>query len=265
MIVGYGEIGKSVHKLYENQLKSDYTVITKDSADIIEIDNVRYTGQSATDIMKAYPIDIMHICFTYGEDFSKYALKYIRKHQPDLVIIHSTLAIGTTQELYDSLGGEYDIVHSPVMGKHPHLAESMKTFRKMIGPISPEAGEIAKTHMEKLGVKCEIFDSSRESEAAKLFSTTYYGWNIMFMKDVWKECKMLDINFDQVYTEANKIYNEGYTKFGDTQYVRPVLEYMGKGISGHCIWENSRILKYDDILPDQSNKIFYEGKPEEDD
>ena len=83
------------------------------------------------------------------------------------------------------------------------------------------------------------------------------------MKDVWKECEMHGVNFDQVYKRTNQIYNEGYTKFGDTQFVRPILKYMGDGIGGHCVWENARMLRNDDILTEQADKIFDEGKPSE--
>ena len=265
LIIGYGEIGKSIHKLYEGQQKADYTIITRDRTNLIEVDGITYWGQSATDIMKAYPIDTMHICYTWNEEFVESATKYIRTYEPELVIIHSTLPIGTTQEVYDAVDKICDIVHSPVIGKHPNLTESLRTFRKMIGPISEEAGARAVEHLSVLGVTCEVYDSPRETELAKLFSTTYYGWNITFMKDVWKECKMLDVNFEQVYKTTNEIYNEGYAKFGDTQFIRPVLKYMGSGIGGHCVWQNASILRRDGILPEQAEKVFREGKPDKHD
>ena len=261
MIVGYGQIGQSIHRLYEGKSKLNYTIITKDASDIIEVDGIRYCGQSAADILKAYPIDIMHICYNWSDTFEEATIKYVSKYEPELVLIHSTVPIGVTQVVYDSVGGISEVVHSPVMGKHPNLTESIRTFRKIIGPCSYDAGIMAAEHLSELGIACELYDSPRESELAKLFSTTYYGWNLLFMKEVWKECKMLYVNFDQIYTQTNKIYNEGYTKFGDTHFVRPVLTYMGEGIGGHCVWENAAILKNDDILPEQAGAIIAEGKP----
>jgi len=214
--------------------------------------------------MKAYPIDVLHVCYAYGDDFDMATIKYARKYEPELIIIHSTVPVGVTQLIYDDVCGVSEVVHSPVMGKHPDLTESIRAFRKIIGPGSYEGGILAAEHLTKLGIACELYDSARESELAKLFSTTYFGWNLIYMKDVWKECKMLDVNFDQVYTQTNHIYNEGYTKLGDTQFVRPVLKYMGDGIGGHCVWENSLILRQDDILPVEANAVFDEGKVKED-
>jgi len=260
MIVGYGEIGKSVHGLYEGKSKQDYTIITKDFGDSVEIDGIMYWSKAASDILRAYPIDILHVCIPWNKTFVKDVSRYIKKHEPELTIIHSTVPVGVTNEIDDETASITELVHSPVMGTHPDLTESMKTFRKIIGPLSQEGANLAVLHFLKLGVQCEIYDSPRESELAKLLSTSYYGWNIAFMQSAWETCDDLDVDFDQVYKRTNQIYNDGYKKFDKENVVRPILTYMGRGIGGHCVWENAMILKEEQMFEDVAEKIIELGK-----
>jgi hypothetical protein len=58
-----------------------------------------------------------------------------------------------------------------------------------------------------------------------------------------KICKKEKVNFDDVATEFNKTYNEGYTKLGKKNVVRPVLFVDDKPIGGHCVVPNAKILK----------------------
>jgi len=262
MIVGYGEIGQSIHRLYEGKLKTDYTIITKDSNDVIEIDGIRYCGSAANDIMRAYTIDIMHVCIPYTEfyNFVDTCVKYAKKYEPDIIIIHSTVAQGTTDAIQDQISGISEVVHSPIMGKHPNLTESIKTFRKIIGSNNFLVAQTVAAHFQSLGIESEIFESTYESELAKLFSTTYYGTLIRYMQEVYKHCKELNVDFDQVYVRTNQIYNEGYTKLGEERFVRPILSYTGRGVGGHCVLENAVILNEEALLPEFTNIIIREGK-----
>ena len=130
-----------------------------------------------------------------------------------------------------------------VMGVHPVLAKSMKTFYKIIGGLDNEAVEAIASHFRDIGINCIIYDTPEDSEAAKLLSTTYYGWNILFMKKAYKFCKKHNLNFDEVYTKTNDVYNDGYTKLGMPHVIRPVLKYVDGPIGGHCIVNNFKVIK----------------------
>ena len=54
-----------------------------------------------------------------------------------------------------------------------------------------------------------------------------------------------NVDFKKVYTDFNLSYNEGYTKLGMENVVRPTLYAPGEKILGHCQRENSIILGND--------------------
>lgn len=58
-----------------------------------------------------------------------------------------------------------------------------------------------------------------------------------------KLCDKYKIDFNETVTDFNKSYNEGYKRLGKPSVIRPVLYPPKKGIEGHCIVENTEILK----------------------
>lgn len=214
-VLGYGEVGKAIAQFYQNPLIKDLN---------------RDDGLQGC--------DVLNVCIPYKDDsFIETVKKEIDYIKPQITIIHSTVAPGTTKEI----GGM--TVHSPVRGVHPHLYEGIKTFVKYIGADSEEAGEMAQKHLESLGMKTKLFMPSKTTELAKLFCTTYYGICIAWHAEMKKICDQEGIDFEKAVTDFNKTYNEGYTKLGMANVVRPVL-YPPKGeIGGHCVVPNAEILK----------------------
>ena len=188
-------------------------------------------------------IDVMHICTPFNEEtFVKQTTDYINLVKPKLTIIHSTIAVGTTKEIIDETNGEFFVVHSPVVGVHPNLTEGILTFTKSIGGFSDEATELAENHLNELNVNTVVYDDANTTEAAKLFSTSYYGWNIMFNKEVMRFCEEHTLNFEQVYSNWNENYNKGYAKLDMKHVRRPVLDFIPGAVGGHCIQPNYKIL-----------------------
>jgi len=190
-IIGYGEVGKAIAKFYKKPKIKD---LNRDDG---------LTG-----------VEILHICIPYTSDFVKIVKKEIKKIKPKLTIIHSTVAPGTTKKIGPMA------VHSPVRGIHPHLHKGIKTFVKYIGADSKKAGNMAKRHLENLGIKAKVFYPSTTTEIGKLLSTTYY----------------------KAVTDFNQTYNQGYKKLGKENVIRPVLYPPKNGIGGHCIVPNAKIL-----------------------
>lgn len=212
-IIGYGEIGKAVAKFYKNPRIKD---LDRD-------DNLA-------------GVDVLHICIPWSDKFIDIAKKEIKCINPKITIIHSTVAPGTIKKI----GGM--VVHSPVRGVHPNLYEGIKTFVKYIGADDKKAGELAKKHLKSLGMKAEVFYPSVATELGKILDTTYYGVIIAWHKEMKKICDKHKVDFDQVVTEFNKTYNEGYKKLGKINVVRPVLFVDNKPIGGHCVVPNAEIL-----------------------
>ena len=212
-ILGYGEIGKSLASFYRSPKVKDL-----DRDDRLE------------------GVDVLNICIPWNEDFVEIVKKEIEKIKPKLTIIHSTVAPGTTKEI----GGI--VVHSPVRGMHPDLAPGIKTFVKYIGTDNEEAGEMAKKHLESLGIKTRVFNPSVTTELGKLFSTSYYGLCIAWHGEMKKICDKFGVDFSEAAVDFNKTYNEGYKKLGLDDVIRPTLYPPGDKIGGHCITPNAKIL-----------------------
>jgi len=213
-ILGYGEVGKAIAKFYKNPYIKDLK---------------RDDGLEGA--------EVLNICIPWTEDFIKIVKKEIRKIKPKLIIIHSTIAPGTTKKI----GGM--VVHSPVRGIHPNLYQGVKTFVKYIGADNKKAGQMAKKHLESLGIKTKVFMPSITTELGKLFSTSYYGLCIAWHAEMKKICEKSGIDFEKAVTDFNKTYNQGYQKLGKKNVIRPVLYPPRKGIEGHCLIPNAEILK----------------------
>ncbi len=205
LVIGAGEVGESLAQVLE--------------CDIIDRDE---------ELDEEY--DIIHICFPYSEEFKSEVKRYQKIYKPKYTIVHSTVPIGTCAKL--------DVFHSPIRGMHPKLAESLTTFTTYLAPGNDEI----KYYFEEKGMKVVSVGKSEETEALKLFDTTYYFWNIMYEKKVHQFCEDNDLDFDVIYKHANETYNEGYKQMGKLHVRRPILKHMEGPVGGHCLVPNAKIL-----------------------
>jgi len=237
LIVGLGEVGKSVLGLYNplQTLTGAYTLYYKD------LKNITDKAVNINSLKDYINVDVLHICIPYTDIFKETVMKYIKDYKPSLTLIHSTVDIGTTRSIAEE--AMCVTAHTPVMGVHPNLTKSMQTFKKIVGVMALNDRSIILQHLSSIRVIPEFYETPEDSEAAKLLSTTYYGHNIKFMQDVHKFCEENKLNFETVYKRTNEIYNEGYTEMGMSNVIRPVLSYQPGKIGGHCIIPNSVILK----------------------
>lgn len=215
-ILGHGDIGSAIARICK---EAGFRVLIR---------------ELAYDQLKGKKVDYLHVNIseTDNKEFVKIVVKNIKELMPRLTVINSSTTPGTTREIYKATKSL--IVHSPVIGTHPHLYESIKKyFPKIIGPVNSESLREAKRHFQDLGLKVEVYDDSDTSEAAKLLDLVYYAWNIMFCKDIYEICENLGLNFDQVYTKHNQIYNNGYKKMLPN-VIRPVLIPRKGPIAGRC-------------------------------
>lgn len=227
-ILGYGEIGQAIHKLYVNRgLATPFHVSIKD------LD--RDDGLVDLDVLN------VSIPCNSSFDFIETVKDVILSSKAKLTIVHSTVEVGTIRKL-KGLIPQAGVVHSPCRGVHPNLYEGIMTFVKFVGaPAIPDA-RAAEAHLNSLGVKTIVCDNSETTELAKLLDTSYYGICIAYHGEAKKACEKFGANFDQVMTTYNRTYNEGYTALGKSSVVRPVLTPPEGGIGGHCVVENAELL-----------------------
>lgn len=227
-ILGYGEVGRSIERLY---LGYKITPKIKDKL----IPSPSFDKKS-----------ILNVCIPFTENFLKTVCEEIERSKPILVIIHSTLPIGTTKQISNHFLST-PIVHSPVRGNHPNLTKSLKTFVKYIGSENKKHSKLAKDHFKSIGIKSKILKSSINTEVLKLSCTTFYGLCIAWYDYLNDICNTNDISFKDVL-HWQDTYNEGYSKLNQQHFVRPLLSPpKNKKIGGHCIIPNAKILN--NLLP----------------
>jgi len=218
-IMGFGEIGQSVAKLYS---KSKYQILSKDLNH---------------DYLQEERVDVLHVAIPYSQDFVKDVLEQIKKNKPEFVIIESTVDVGITGKINQKLSKKI-VVHSPVRGMHPDLTKSIKCFIKYVGADDQKIGERAVEHYKSLGVKAKCFMPSQSTELNKILSTSYYGICIAWAGEVKRLCDKYKVDY-KTFEDFNNSYNEGYTKLGRKNVIRPTLYPPKNGIGGHCVWENA--------------------------
>lgn len=213
LTIGNGEIGSSLHRLF--QISQNHISHIRDLDDLVVED-----------------VEVLNIAYPYSPTFVEDTQAYIKQYKPKVVIIHSTVPVGTTRKV------GLIAVHSPVNGRHPHLQASLSTFIKFLGGNDPYQVYIAAQFLNQAGISTTVFSNSETTELAKLRCTLRYGVSIIEMKETEDLCRKYNVPFHEVYTRWNTHYNEGYTKLNEVRFIRPNLSPMPGPIGGHCVVPN---------------------------
>jgi UDP-N-acetyl-D-mannosaminuronate dehydrogenase len=181
------------------------------------------------DAARARSVDVMHVCYPFEiDDFVGETARYIDAVRPRLTVINSTVAVGTTREVYRRTGAP--IAHSPVRGKHTRMLEELLRYDKFIGGIDERAGELAAEHFRSLGMSTVVKPDPETTELAKLTETTYFGLLIAWAQEVERYCEQLGLSYDDVVS------------FYDEISFFPPPKYFPGVIGGHCVMPNMEIL-----------------------
>lgn len=213
LVIGAGEVGHALGQVISG---TGYRVVLRD---------LEAVSQTA---------DVMHVCYPYSPDFEQDTRDYQTHHQADLVIVHSTVPVGTC----DRNGW----VHSPVRGQHPHLIAGLETFAKHFGGRRADEA----IHSLRGAFSCTMAHrSAADTEAGKLWELAQYGIQIRVEKAIHEWCEQHGLDFDVVYSDMAQTYNEGYEALGHSEFHRPVLRHMPGEIGGHCVRENAQYLDHE--------------------
>jgi UDP-N-acetyl-D-mannosaminuronate dehydrogenase len=175
-------------------------------------------------------VEFLHICYPAEiKDFPGITAGYVKRYHPEVVVVHSTVPVGTTR----AVGGlvTVPVVHSPVRGKHVRMVDELTLYVKFIGAERPSVAERVKRHFEVAGMKTAVLASPEATELAKLTETTYFGLLIAFAQDVARMARAVSVSYDEVASF--------YTEIG---YL-PKVQYFPGVIGGHCVMENIALLK----------------------
>jgi len=225
LVLGLGEVGRP---LYDILIESGaFSVFALDS----NIDKMR----EAEATVPTGRVDVMHICIPCydREEFVRVVTEYIDMFKPEITIINSTVPPGTTEELKNR--SSRPVAHSPVRGVHKsrdHMKWELRRWVKYVGGVDAKSAELASRHFEKIGLKVKVLKSSRETELAKLFETTYRAWMIACFQEMHRISRHFNADFDQIVDFLE-----------DTHRVRFDRPPMFPGvIGGHCLIPNAKLL-----------------------
>ena len=178
------------------------------------------------------PCGVLHVALRWSDDFLATVLDCIHATKPSLVIVHSTVPVGTTRRL-----GE-NAVHSPVRGQHDLLGPSLYWFVKYVA--GPQAAA-AKAHLEEAGLRCDIADTRPETtELAKLLCLSRLLSDLAWYEFASQQCAALGVSRDFLHCWTRS-YNSGY---GDARFTRAELQFPDGAVGGHCVWQGSTLLDH---------------------
>ena len=172
----------------------------------------------------------MHVCIPF--DFDRFVVeckRYIKKYEPALTIINSTVAPGTTRRVEEQTG--FRVVNSPIRGKHWKMRQELLHYTKFIGGTDPGASREAEEHFRSLGMKTRILSSPEATEIAKLSETSYFGLLVAWAQEVERYCDRLETDYDEVVSCYEEIA------------FLPPVKYTPGIIGGHCVMPNVEILR----------------------
>src|SRR5215207_1380914 len=130
-VVGLGEVGRPLLELIE-----------RTGRPVVDIDPPALPQRGT--------VEVMHVCFPFEiPDFVGETCRYIELLEPDVTVINSTVAVGTTRTIHERTGGR--IAHSPVRGKHARMLEELASYAKFVGGIDADTSNQVADHFRSLG------------------------------------------------------------------------------------------------------------------
>ena len=252
IIIGLGQVGQALKEVLESKYKLD----TFDIKDLDIPTQERYR--------------IAHICFPYNVKFIAQVQKYFRQFRPSVILIHSTLQVGTTQKIIKKLNFK-SIVHTPIRGQHDQLPACIKVFTKFLGIDYPlikiqdnSLSEFLQKYFKELDIHTVVYKNSRLTEMAKMLCLFQYGMHNLVAHESKKMCDQLGLDYNKTMLFWNETYNQGYNVFRTDvrDYKRSILiPNIEDGFGRSCIIPINKMLYNQTKNPMIKQIIKYGQRP----
>lgn len=151
-------------------------------------------------------------------------------------VIKSTVPIGFTKKLYNSLSGDYRLVHSPeFLTARCSLIDSQIPSRNIVGTpdaVSKEYIDLVNLYTERFPQTQLIIMDSNDSEAVKLICNSFFAVKISFFNEIYKKLYS-EIKFiDEWDTVMEGVLSDGRISPSHTKVPGPD---GGFGFGGTCL------------------------------
>lgn len=171
-------------------------------------------------------IRALHICYPFSDQFVAITEDYIIEYEPEICIIHSTIAPGTTEVILN----DCYMAYSPVRGRHGEMHRDLMRYDKYVAGIDAEALAHAVAHLHQAGFNVATMSSCRALELAKLVETSYSGLLISWAQELDRFCGKLSVSRKEIIEFTSEI-----------EYL-PDHAFFPGYIDGHCIIPNTHLL-----------------------
>lgn len=206
LVLGLGEVGRPLQELL--------------GADGWDATHSQNTPEDA---------DVLHIAFPYSEHFVVEVCDYRILQRPDvLTVIHSTVPIGTTEQIPNA-------VHSPVFGRHASMLYDMKRYPKLLGGDTALTKLLIDDFRAARLQPCNGFTSD-QTEAIKLIDLATYGAQIATQRMAVEVLTSVGLTDNWLRSWTEEMNGEL-----DPLLCRPVITGEGP-IGGHCVTAGIRLL-----------------------
>lgn len=181
----------------------------------------------------------VHIAIPWSDRFVDAVERYVDSFDPTATVVHSTVPPGTC----DANGW----AHAPVRGRHPYLAEGIRTFPMHVGGVG---SDVAEKVLADAGIMVWRHVRAEDCEAGKVLELASFAVQVRIEKEIHALCIERGWDYDIVYRDFASTYNAGYGAL-ERRFVRPVLTHQPGPIGGHCCAQNTWMANsrfFDDML-----------------
>jgi len=222
LVIGLGEVGSAIYEIIK-----DVGLYDLYGYDIDPNKTVNRLEEIPT------RIDFLHICIPFQniKQFIKVTKYYADNYSPQAIIIHSTVAPGTTREIHKNI--KIPVAYSPVRGKHPFLKQHILFWPKWTYVLPKESTKLVVNHLRSLNLKVKTYDGAPETlELAKIFETVYRALLIAW----WQEMHRITKHFNADMATITEFIGEIHEQLKDKPPMFPGF------IGGHCLIPNTLML-----------------------
>ena len=221
VVAGLGEIGLPIFKLLsKNSIVTGYDINERLMTKIISKKH-----QNTTTL-------ILHICIPFSNKFVTNVQKLVKKFDPEILVLHSTISPMTTSIIQSKL--KIPVIYSATRGVHKRMISDLKKYTKFFAidnnaPKKKFATIEFQKVMRKNGIKTKQMSTPETLELGKIIcDTSYLGWLINYAQLSNMIAIQYNVNYDEMWTFSDEIH-----KFLGN---RPKM-YPGF-IGGHCVIPN---------------------------
>ncbi len=225
IVVGLGEIGSPILKL----LSKSQIVLGFDI-------NPKLVNQKKFQKYEKHTVRFLHICIPFNGKFNSNVFKLVKKFDPLILVIHSTVSPYTIKTLQNKL--TIPVIYSSTRGVHKRMFSDLKKYTKFyaLEKNSPKKQwaslEFSKL-MKKCGVKTKKLSDPITLELAKIVvDTSYYGWLINYAQISNLIAKKHNVDYDEMWSFADEIQKN----LGNRPKMFPGF------IGGHCVIPNLSLI-----------------------